>query len=267
MIYRAPANLNVHIVPALKDNYVYLLQKADKKTVWAVDPGDDLPVLRYLSAHSLSLAGVVCTHHHPDHTAGIAGLLEHFHCPVITSAHDKTRIAGATLGVTDGEILELESFSAVCLSIPGHTLGHTAFFLPEHKSLFCGDTLFAMGCGRLFEGRPEQLQASLHKLLSLPIDTLCFCGHEYSLANAGFALELEPNNLLLIERRKMFKQMREAGKPTMPTTLTWERETNPFLRTDSVEIRRNLDLSSASDIEVFTALRGLKDHWKSTDTN
>jgi hydroxyacylglutathione hydrolase len=251
--------LEVVPVKAFKDNYIWTLRAGGHAAV--VDPGEAGPVLDYLEREKLALAAILATHHHADHVGGIAGLLErHPAVPVYGPRHEP--IATLTRGVVEGDsvrIAELGLDLAV-LDIPGHTRAHIAYY--GAGALFCGDTLFACGCGRLFEGTAEQMYASLQKLLSLPDSTKVYCGHEYTLANIGFARTVEPGNERLAARERRDRATREAGRPTLPSTLGEEKATNPFLRCREPAVVESVNKylgSRVSDpVRVFAAIR----EWK-----
>ena len=250
--------LDVVPVSAFKDNYVWTLRNATHAAV--VDPGEAAPVLDYLRREKLALAAILATHHHPDHVGGIAELLRSYRVPVYGPRHEP--IATLSHPVSEGDKVTLAelgvSFSV--LDIPGHTRAHIAYY--GAGALFCGDTLFACGCGRVFEGTPEQMYASLEKLRALPDDTKVYCGHEYTLANIGFAKGVEPQNTALAAREQRDRQLRAAGKPTVPSTLREEKATNPFLRcaepavVDSVN--KYLGTRVSDPVRVFAAIR----EWK-----
>ena len=217
-----------NIVPlkAFKDNYIWTLRSATHAVV--VDPGEAQPVLDYLAAEGLQLAAILATHHHADHVGGIAELLRSHPCPVYGPKNEP--IPTLTHPVSEGDQVRIPEIGAefAVLDIPGHTRAHIAYYGLE--SLFCGDTLFACGCGRVFEGTPAQMFASLGKLLALPDETLVYCGHEYTLANMQFAKAVEPANTALVAREKRDQALREKGLPTLPSRLGDEKATNPFLR-------------------------------------
>ncbi len=250
----------LEIVPisALKDNYIWTLR--DAKHAAVVDPGEAGPVLDYLAREQLTLVAILATHHHPDHVGGIDALLKQRMVPVFGPR--KEPIPGMTHPVSEGDSVSIPELGASfsVLDIPGHTRAHVAYYGLD--SLFCGDTLFACGCGRLFEGTPEQMYASLQKLLALPDETKVYCGHEYTLANIQFARAVEPHNEALAAREADEQKLRAVGKPTLPSTVGREKATNPFLRClePAVIDSANKYLGSrlTDPVRVFAAIRDWK---------
>ena len=247
---------------AFEDNYIWALVDDEGNAV-IVDPGDAAPVL---AASSLGLwpAGVLLTHHHPDHSGGVAALRARWPTLPVFAADDP-RIPHATERVGEGSCFQLNSWEFTVLAVPGHTLSHIAFHGAEGH-LFCGDTLFSLGCGRLFEGTPAQMLGSLERLAALPGDTAVCCGHEYTLANAAFARAVDPANDALRRRTEEAQAMRNAGRPTLPSTLAMELATNPFLRVDAPAVRTAvagwLGREPADRVETFAGLRRWKDGFR-----
>ena len=244
-------------IPAFKDNYIWLLRKGASAVV--VDPGDARPVLEVLEREGLSLTSILVTHHHADHQGGVANLLAHYPAQVFGPAMES--ITAITQPLRGGETIFLEPLDAVfqVLAVPGHTLGHLAY----HGSgvLFCGDTLFAAGCGRVFEGTPAQMHASLLRLAALPDQTAAYCAHEYTEANLRFALTVEPGNRLLRQRVDEVAVARAKGWATVPSVMALEKATNPFLRCSEPEIVASAQSRVAQTFDalaVFTVLR----EWK-----
>ncbi|HEY8609292.1 MAG TPA: hydroxyacylglutathione hydrolase [Noviherbaspirillum sp.] len=252
--------LNVLTVPAFQDNYLWLIH--DGTHAAAVDPGDAEPILAALDAHGLSLAAILLTHHHADHVGGVPALLARHSVPVFGPRNDGIDVVSRTLTGGDQVVLDRPALRLEVIDVPGHTRGHIAYHAPEQGWLFCGDTLFAGGCGRLFEGTPEQMAASLMKLAGLPEQTQVFCAHEYTLSNLRFAAAVEPGNEALQERIRAEQAKRDAGQPTVPTTVGLEKATNPFLRYAEPAIADQMiaagHVSSREPIAVFAALRAWK---------
>lgn len=252
------AGLEIVPVLCLKDNYAYLVFEPGGACA-VVDPSEAAPVERALQARGLRLSHILNTHHHHDHVGGNLALKSASGAQIVAAEKDRARIPGLDVGLREGDVFRLGAAQARILEIPAHTSAHIAYWFEDAKAAFTGDTLFLMGCGRLFEGTPAMMSASLAKLAGLPGDTRVFCGHEYTLNNGRFALTLEPGNTDLQQRMKETAETRAKGEPTVPATMALEKRTNPFLRASSPEIRRTLGLERASDVEVFAEMRRRKD--------
>lgn len=259
--------LHIHTIPAFTDNYFWLIQPDDQiPDAYIVDPGSAQPVYEYLEQHQLRLKAVLLTHHHHDHVDGAVELSEQFDIPIY--GPDSPRMPMVTHHLYEGNKLMLGAMEAQVLELPGHTLDHIAYLMkiPEdNPRLFSGDTLFAAGCGRLFDGTAELLRRSLLRIAELPDDTLIYGVHEYTLANIRFALSIEPENADLKARQETESQKRANGIPTVPTRLDIERRTNPFLRCHLNSVRRAVEHQCGrqltTDLDVFTNLRRLKDNF------
>lgn len=251
--------LEIVQVPVLTDNYIYLLHDPDASQTAVVDPAEAAPVLAALEARGWTLDLILNTHHHGDHVGGNLALKAATGCRIIGPAADKARIPGIDETVADGDKVSVGASTASVFDIPGHTRGHIAYYFAQDEALFCGDTLFAMGCGRLFEGTPYQMVQSLAKFAPLPGTTRVYCAHEYTENNGRFALDIEPRNATLALRMRGVQQMRAEGRPTIPTTLAEERATNPFLRCEDSRLKRALGMQDANPVDVFAELRARKD--------
>ncbi|BBP01132.1 hydroxyacylglutathione hydrolase [Sulfuriferula nivalis] len=251
-------HLHIHPIPAFKDNYIWIIHNNQHAIV--VDPGDAAVVLAYLIKHQLNLTAILITHHHHDHIGGIAKLVDTYAVPVYGPALEN--IPHRTHALREGDIVHIASLNLnlKTLDIPGHTAGHIAYY--GANSVFCGDTLFGCGCGRLFEGTPAQMLASLSKLAQLPADTAVYCAHEYTLSGINFALTLESENVALQQRLQHDQALRDQDLPTLPSTLAIEKATNPFLRCHlpSIQIRMGFAINADNTLATFTAVRTLKDN-------
>ena len=251
--------LSVELVPCLTDNYAYLLRDSHSDLCAIVDPSEPGPVKKALAARGLKLTHILNTHHHFDHTGGNIPLKEEFGAQIVGPGKDRDRIPGIDVGVDETTPWSFGSHTARVLEIPAHTRAHIAFVFDDERIVFTGDTLFAMGCGRLFEGTPAMMWSSLSKLMQLPDDIRIYCGHEYTLSNGRFALTLEPNNPALQARVREVESLRAESKPTIPSTMGLEKKTNPFLRPDSPKIRSTLGMEGADNVAVFAETRRRKD--------
>lgn len=250
-------SLTVTLVPCLKDNYAYLLADRQAGLCAVVDPSEPEPVKAALAREGLTLTHILNTHHHWDHTGGNLALKAELGARVIGPGKDRDRIPGIDEGVSEDAPFTFGPHSARILEVPAHTRGAITFVFGDIA--FTGDTLFAMGCGRLFEGDPPMMWASLSKLMKLPDQTKIYCGHEYTLSNGRFALTLEPDNADLQARMREVEAARAKNEPTVPSTMAMEKKTNPFLRPNSAELRHTLGMQNASDVEVFGETRRRKD--------
>lgn len=253
-------NLQIIPIPAFKDNYIWLMHNGTKGAV--VDPGDAAPVIASLNHFNLTLTTILITHHHHDHIGGVAELLRAFPQAIVYAPalehYDFEHTA-----ITGQNIVHLHDLNITfaVLDLPGHTLGHIAYYSVQQKLIFCGDTLFGAGCGRLFEGTPTQMYHSLQKLAALPLTTKVYCTHEYTMHNISFALMFDPNNQMLIERHKNTQKLRESNIPSLPSTIELELATNPFMRCNNQEIQSNVQLTNAREVETFSKLRELRNHY------
>ena len=257
---RTHGGLTVLRVPVLNDNYSWIVHDERSGETAVVDPAEVDPIVRALEAQNWPLTHVLNTHHHWDHTGGNLTLKDRFNATIVGPKADSERIPGIDVELSDGDEYCLGSSRMICFDTPGHTKGHITLYFPDNKALFPGDTLFSLGCGRLFEGSPAQMWDSLQKLMVLPKDTLVYCAHEYTMSNAKFALHVEPGNEALVRRAADVESARKQGVSTVPSDIGTELETNPFLRPWSEEIRRHLGVElDASDAEAFGVIRRAKD--------
>jgi hydroxyacylglutathione hydrolase len=234
-------------IPMLSDNYSWLLRESVSGKVGIVDPAEAAPAITALEEAGLGLDYIFLTHHHPDHIDGVPALVERYSAQVVGNQADAHRLPKLDIAVHEGSLVDFGAAKLRVIEVPGHTLGHIAYYIADGGILLPGDTLFSLGCGRLFEGSAAQMFASLRKFSELPDETLLCCGHEYTAANAKFALAMDPDNTALQTRAAEVARLREAGLATLPVTLGVERATNPFLR--------------APDAEEFARLRTAKDHF------
>ena len=254
------AKIVVEQIPVLSDNYITLVHEPISGATAAVDPALAEPVLERLAAKGWRLTHILNTHHHGDHTGGNLELIRQTGCVVVGAAKDSQRIPGLSVEVAEGDTFLLGAAAVVVLETPGHTSGHLAFWFPDSHVVFAGDCLFSLGCGRLFEGSPEEMWASLKKLRDLPPDTLVYCAHEYTASNGRFARLVERDNPALLARLDQVDKLRAKGLPTIPTTLADERATNPFLRADTHAVAKAVGLEPGSNpAQVFAELRRRKD--------
>lgn len=253
------AGLDIRMFPCLSDNYGVLIHDAGNELTAAIDAPEEEAVREALQAAGWSLTHILVTHHHKDHTQGIAGLKKEFDCKVIGPAAEAAQIPELDEEVREGDTVTFGSFKAKVLDTPGHTKGHIAYWFSGADVLFAGDTLFALGCGRVFEGTMDEMWSSLEKLGKLPRETQVYCGHEYTLSNAKFAATIEPDNQDLRARLDEARERRGQGEPTVPTTIGAELKANPFLRADRDEVKAAVGMHNADPAKVFAEIRRRKD--------
>lgn len=243
------------------DNFGVIAHDPETGFTALVDAPEEAAILAAIRHTGWTPGYILTTHHHGDHVEANLALKQRFGLQIIAPAAEASRIPGVDQTVAEGDILDFGGTVIRVIETPGHTAGHVSYHFPEDKVVFTADTLFALGCGRLFECPPATMHASLTKLANLPPDTVVYCGHEYTLANARFALTVDPDNALLVERAAKVEALRAASKPTLPTTIAEELATNPFLRPGDQAIRRTLGMATQSDAEVFAEIRRRKDRF------
>ncbi|MBE0412575.1 hydroxyacylglutathione hydrolase [Yoonia sp.] len=247
------------VVPCLSDNYAFLVHNNQTEQTALVDAPEALPVRRVLQARGWALTDILITHHHDDHIGALADLRAG--ARVIGAARDAHRLPAIDVNVADGDMIEICGVKTHVMEVPGHTLGHVAYHMPDAGLVFTGDSLMALGCGRLFEGTAAQMWDSLQKLRALPADSTVCSGHEYTESNARFALSLDPDNAALISRYKRITAARAANRPTVPSALDDEIRTNPFLRADDPGMKVALTMTDSPDVDVFAEIRARKDRF------
>jgi hydroxyacylglutathione hydrolase len=250
--------LVIHQFPCLKDNYGVLVHEPESGLTAAIDAPCANRVRQELNEKCWKLSHILTTHHHADHTGGNLALKQETGCTIVGPAAEAARIPGIDVEVAEGAAIEFGAYRIRVLETPGHTLGHVSYWIPEASVAFAGDTLFAMGCGRVLEGSHEMMWSSLQKLAALPRETQIYCGHEYTLANAQFGLTIEPDNVALRQRAHDVTALRAEGKPALPTRVDLELETNVFLRPHVAAIRNKLNMRAAADWRVFGEMRDRK---------
>ena len=239
--------MRIKIIPCLQDNYSYIIIDEKNNTACVVDPSEAAPIANFLRKENIELKYILNTHHHFDHIGGNEDLKKEFKSIIVGFKEDSKRIPGIEVLLEDGEIWKAENFIAKIIHVPGHTTGHICFHFFKDKFVFTGDTLFSLGCGRIFEGTYEEMFLSLNKIKSLPVDTKIYCGHEYTLNNANFCIKHDPKNQNLKNRIELIRKQRKNGQPTIPITIRDELNCNIFLR--------------AKDLKTFSKLRDLKDNF------
>ena len=256
------SELEVHMFPCLQDNYGFLIHDQEAGLTAVIDTPDVAAIDTALADRGWSLTHILNTHHHFDHAGGNLEIKQATGCTVVGPKADAERIPGIDIQVGDGDVFQFGNHLATVYDTPGHTRGHIVYHFADSRVAFVGDTLFAMGCGRLFEGTPEQMWSSLQKIMRWPDATRLYCAHEYTQANARFALSVEPQNAMLIARSAEVDQLRAQGRPTVPTILALEKATNPFLRPDSPGLQSTIGLPAGNLVEVFARTRELKDGFR-----
>lgn len=255
------SRLDIKQIPVLNDNYLYLAHCPETGQTAVVDPAVTEPVFATLEETGWTLTHIINTHHHADHTGGNLEIKERTNCTIVGPRADRDRIPGIDVEVGDGDSYSIGNAVATVFDVPGHTRGHIAYWFEGSEALFCGDTLFVMGCGRLFEGTPGQMVQSLSKFDALPDETRVFCAHEYTQSNGRFALTVEPQNQALQNLMRDVDAKRAQGIPTVPSTLGQERATNPFLRPSSADLQETLGMLGADIVDVFAETRRRKDQF------
>ncbi len=249
------------LVPCRADNYAVLVHAPDTGETLVVDTPEEAPIARALEERGWRLTHILNTHHHHDHVDANLALKERHGARVLGPAANAGRIPGLDEGLKDGDGVSFGGETIDVIGVPGHTLGHLAYYMCAERVVFTGDTLFSLGCGRIFEGDAEMMWHSLDLLRHLPEETLVYCGHEYTLNNGEFALEIEPGNVALRERVEEVRRLMRARRPSLPTSIGLEKATNPFLRPESAEIRDNVNMHGVENWRVFAAVRQRKDHF------
>lgn len=247
--------LEVELVPALSDNYIYLAHEAETGATAVVDPAQAKPALDAAERRGWRITHILNTHHHGDHTAGNLDVQKATGAPIVGPSYDAQRIPGVQVQLSEGDTYDVGNARAEVFFTPGHTRGHISFWFAESNVLFSGDSLFALGCGRLFEGDAAQMWDSLQKLRKLPDATRIYCGHEYTRTNARCALTVDPQNQQLREYARVIENLRTADQPTIPARMGMEKETNPFLRADDPALARAMGMPGADPVAVFAAVR------------
>ena len=253
--------MKILIVKCLVDNYSYIIFNEENLLAAVIDPSESKPVINEIKKNKLKLKYILNTHHHYDHIGGNLKLKEKYSCKVVGYEEDKDRIPGIDISLKDNQKWKNELFECEISHVPGHTSGHICIYIKEINALFTGDTLFSLGCGRIFEGTYTEMFNSLSKMKKFPKNTKIYCGHEYTKKNSDFCLSIDSNNSKLIDKINKIKNNIKLDKPTIPSTLEDELECNIFLRAENLEIQKLLGINSSDPIETFVKLRELKDNF------
>jgi len=251
--------MQITSIPCLSDNYAYIIINNNSKTVGVIDPSESLPIISFLNKKNLKLNYILNTHHHFDHVGGNIELKKKYNAKIVGYKGDKHRIPGIDITLKNNDEWIFGDAKVKILHIPGHTLGHICFFFEKEKVAFTGDTLFSLGCGRIFEGSHKQMLTSLNKIKKLPRNTKIYCGHEYTYKNAEFCIKYDVDNINLKKRFEAVKKLRIKNLPTVPTTLEEELDSNIFLRCDQNDLKAKLNMKNQEDFKVFRKVRDLKD--------
>ena len=251
--------MKINIIPCLSDNYAYIINDEKTNTVGVVDPSESLPIINFLKKENLKLNYILNTHHHYDHIGGNIELKKMYNVKIVGFINDRHRIPGIDIMLKDNEKWVFGNSRVNVMHIPGHTLGHICFYFEKEKIIFTGDTLFSLGCGRIFEGTHKQMLKSLEKIKNLPKETKIYCGHEYTYKNAEFCMKYDKDNISLQKKFQKVKKLRSQNLPTIPTNIEEELKSNIFLRCNQNDLKIKLNMKNEEDFKVFKKVRDLKD--------
>ena len=251
--------MKINIIPCLSDNYAYIINDEKTNTVGVVDPSESLPIINFLKKENLKPNYILNTHHHYDHIGGNIELKKMYNVKIVGFINDRHRIPGIDIMLKDNEKWVFGNSRVNVMHIPGHTLGHICFYFEKEKIIFTGDTLFSLGCGRIFEGTHKQMLKSLEKIKNLPKKTKIYCGHEYTYKNAEFCMKYDKDNISLQKKFEKVKKLRSQNLPTIPTNIEEELKSNIFLRCDQNDLKIKLNMKNEEDFKVFKKVRDLKD--------